>query len=993
MKRIKLYVAAILTALSAFSQTPSEVNRPDAGGYLLRGELLEGVGLYGAAVDQLTTAATLDPDPRQGEDILWLSAIAALRRGDDNTLRLLEKYIAEYPGSARIPLARVAVGDWYYGSGDYRRALETWGAVDLSTLAPAARTGLSYRLACSRLMTGDLAAAERGFAGLRGDRRYGNASRFYLGYIAYTKKDYTAAKKYFRETDRNSAPANAVPAFMAEILYTEKDWDGALKEARSVLADRSLEGYSVEARRIAGESLWQLGRRSEALDYLWKYAAEAESPAPSAFYILGISEYEAGRYKESIGLLQKAVADPSPMTQSAMLYLGQSYSMTGNTNSALLAFEKSYRMDLNPQVTEAAFYNYVVTKLNGGQMPFDSSVGLLEDFLRRFPDSAYGPEIGQYLVDTYIRENDFESALETIARIKNPSKEMVASRQRAEFMLGTREYANGKRRSALERFVSAASGPDQSIARQSILWQGDCQYQLGQYDAAVRSYTRFINHSPRDGENLSLARYDLGYALFALDRYDEVAREFREYLSTASGITPATRADVLSRLGDCAYYTGDYAAAETLYSDALEANRRTGDYPLYQMALMKGLRRDHSGKIEAIDRLSRDYPGSGLLAAALLAKAESQSATGDNSGALATLSSVVAKYPATLQGRKAALQLAITQADLGRRDEAVGAYRQVITTWPTSEEARLAADDLKRIYADQGRLGEFTDFLTSVPNAPAIEPSEYDALTFEAAEKAYSSGDDTSRLEAYLKEYPSGAFVDNALYCLASAADAEGNPRRALELASRLLDANPDSEYAEDALLLKGSAEAELGRDRDALATYTVLERRASGSEFQREARLGIMRLALRLGHYDELLSVTERLAATSAAGESDRAEIGYSRGQALDRLGRHDEADRTWSEVIASFPGEQFASQSAVALAESRLDRKQLKKARSGIEEFVSSNPPQQYWLARGFIVLSDILRAQGNTFEADEYLKTLRNNYPGSEQDIFQMIDQRLR
>ena len=59
----------------------------------------------------------------------------------------------------------------------------------------------------------------------------------------------------------------------------------------------------------------------------------------------------------------------------------------------------------------------------------------------------------------------------------------------------------------------------------------------------------------------------------------------------------------------------------------------------------------------------------------------------------------------------------------------------------------------------------------------------------------------------------------------------------------------------------------------------------------------------------------------------------------------------------------------------------------------FIDANTPHQYWLARGYILLSDILRKQGSDFEADEYLKSLKENYPGDEADIFQMIDQRLK
>ncbi len=73
-------------------------------------------------------------------------------------------------------------------------------------------------------------------------------------------------------------------------------------------------------------------------------------------------------------------------------------------------------------------------------------------------------------------------------------------------------------------------------------------------------------------------------------------------------------------------------------------------------------------------------------------------------------------------------------------------------------------------------------------------------------------------------------------------------------------------------------------------------------------------------------------------------------------------------------------------------LDAGKLKNAAQVAEKFVASSTPHSYWLARGFILLSDINRAQGKTFEADEYLSALRQNYPGDEEDIFMMIDSRL-
>ena len=62
-------------------------------------------------------------------------------------------------------------------------------------------------------------------------------------------------------------------------------------------------------------------------------------------------------------------------------------------------------------------------------------------------------------------------------------------------------------------------------------------------------------------------------------------------------------------------------------------------------------------------------------------------------------------------------------------------------------------------------------------------------------------------------------------------------------------------------------------------------------------------------------------------------------------------------------------------------------------MEQLINSGTSHTYWLARAFIVLSDVYAAEGKSFEAREYLQSLRENYPGKEPDIKEMIDKRLR
>ena len=61
-------------------------------------------------------------------------------------------------------------------------------------------------------------------------------------------------------------------------------------------------------------------------------------------------------------------------------------------------------------------------------------------------------------------------------------------------------------------------------------------------------------------------------------------------------------------------------------------------------------------------------------------------------------------------------------------------------------------------------------------------------------------------------------------------------------------------------------------------------------------------------------------------------------------------------------------------------------------LKRLVDTGTPHQYWLARGFIALSDVYARRGDKFQDREYLLSLKENYPGTESDIFEMINVRL-
>lgn len=988
--KVRLFIISLISifSLSSFSQSHDS----DATGYLTRGKAMLRDKNYLGLSQQMNQLEKLHPELAKSEEARRLAAIASFHiYSINNTIRLIDSWLNDYPQSVYYQEMTALKGDCYFFDGEYHTAIEIYSQLNSDSFDSLLSADIKYRLAYSKMMLGESKEAMNLFSSLQHNSIWGDAANFYLGYMAYSDGDYDSAKRYFALSSSNPELAITANYYIAQIYFAEKNYKEALSLSQSLIKSNEINEFYGEICRIAGESLFNLGNEEESIPYLWKYMASTNNPLPSASYILGVGEYKEGNYVEAVNCLSKASNQDDAMGQSANLFLGQSYIKLNKHDAALMCFEKAYRMRYDRDISESALYNYAVAKSEGGRVPFANSVALFEDFLKEYPDSKYSSIVSEYIVEGYMSDNDYSQALRVIEGIRNPGSEIIKAKQTCLFVLGTREYGAGNINSALNRFRQAAliTNANRDIARQSLLWEGTCQYDLGKYSDAAKSFLEYIQKTSSKDDDIVLARYNLGYTRFAQHDYKAALKDFKYVIE----LHPESQmlADAYNRAADCLYYQSDFNEAESYYKKAFEINPSAGDYAMFQQGVMKGLRRDYKGKISVLDDMMEKYPSSGLISSAMLEKAESYSAMGDTRNAIETYKQLLQNYPKTSSGREGALQLAITYQNIGNPEDAINAYKYVISEYPTSEEAKLASDDLKRIYASKGMLREFQQFLMSVPEAPSLDPSEMEALAFRTAETEYLNSGSTVLLTTYLKEYPNGLYRPQTLYMLAETEKRDGNSDVALEYVTEIVDRYPDSEVTVDALLMKANTEQESGMTENAFKTYKLLEERATGNKMLQQSRLGIMRTSIENKHFSEALEAAEKILGTSGTDLSEQKEVAFRHAEALYNLGRKNEAMTEW-ESLSKDPSNLYGSMASVYLAEAQLASGRSQDAQNTADGLINSNPPFQYWLARGFIVLSDALRSQGNDFEADEYLRSLKSNYPGNEIDIYEMIESRL-
>ena len=1003
---IKRFIAglAVGTAvLSSVAQNSVVNSGPD--GYIKRGILMYECGNYNGTIDQLSYAQNSHLNITDKEKTDFFIAKSYYNKGESNrALCLLREFIENYPTSFQSSDALATIGDIYFYDNDFAAAFTTYRNVNRNALATSQSEDVTYRLGYSYLRTkeGDVVngeklskenvsthrrQAETLFNSLTGSPRYNDASKFYTAYMDYEKGDYNNALKLFSSINTNSELGHNAQYYVCQIHYIKGNYNEAINIGTSLLANNHPNSMTNEVNRIVGEAHFRNDDDKNAYKYISQYLSTVEdSPAMTAKYILGVLNYRNAEYDKAIELLTDATKENDIFGQSAYYHLGQVYHRQGVTSKAIAAFKKAADMDYSKATKESAFYNYAVAYAND-TMSSGNVVDIFEMFLNRFPNSKYSDEVNEYLSTLYMKGGNYTKALESINRIKTPSNEITATKQVVLYNLGVDVLSNNKVTQAQQFLLQARklAKHNRDLDKQISLWLGECAYRSGDYSQAAKYQNEYLKSATQSDANYGLGYFNLGYTRFQQHKYDDARKAFNKAIDSKK-LSADNVSDANNRIGDIYYYRGDFKTAQKYYE------KSSGDYALYQKAMMLGYSKDYTGKVKQIKTLISKYPSSSLIPMAMLEQGDAYVILDESNKAVDTFNELIRKYPNNEYARKAMLNKAITERNSNNEDNAIATYKDILRKYPSSEEANVAIEDLKLIYAEKDELAELSKFINTLDTAPKLDLSDMERLAFEAAEKAYiKDNNDISKMKNYLKSYPQGTYATNANYYIAKHYFNNSNYDESLAILNKIELENSEITFAEDILTMKASILNQQDKYHDALDTFKQLEAKASTEDNRIIAQLGVFRSANKLNDYNTIIEYANKLLENNALTAEEYNEIKFSRAFAFYKQDNDSEASKLFSE-LAKNTNNLYGAQSAYYLAELQFNKNQLSKAEATLNSLIDAGTEHQYWLARAFILLADVYHKQGNTFEATEYLESLKNSYPGKNDDIFEMIESRL-
>ncbi len=628
-------VVAFASALPAFAQASSSSERfsPLVPGYMERARTMSDAGNYAGVIDQLRQLDTrmVALDRQLAEEYTYLLAEAYYERNDEECLALLMEFRDSYPASPFAARASLAIGDFYFFRHEWPDALEAYSVIDPDRLNRDDRLLYTYRKALSQIKTGHFKEARPLVRSLKGVAGYEDAYWFYNAYLDYIDGDFVRAYDGFSRVS-DSGQGLESGYYMAQIEYSRGEYDNVIRRGGALLRRALVAELVPEMQRIVGLSYFKTGDYDEAYGHLNNYMAGVQgTPSADAVYALGAVEYADGKYSEAAQRFASLTDNMDAVGQGAWLYLGQCYLHQGNASSAAMAFEKATRMDIDRKVSESALYNYVTTLTRGGKVPFSSSSELLEKFVMLYPNSEYTPKVEAYLATAYYNDREYNKALECIDAIRNPTSDMLATRQKILYELGIESVTNGRADRAVNYLSQAVDlrRHDRNLAAQASLWLGDALFSLGRFGEAQKSYEAFIRDDTSH-DNLALGYYDLAYAKYKQKNYRGAASDFASALraSSAKGLPTQLCDDARVRRADCLYYVGEYGEAAALYSQVIDNGATDTDYALYRRAILHGLSGDTKSKLNDLKRVDRDFPNSRWLSKVLLEEALTYEETG-----------------------------------------------------------------------------------------------------------------------------------------------------------------------------------------------------------------------------------------------------------------------------------------------------------------------------------------------------------------------------
>lgn len=929
-------------------------------------------------------------------EAMYYKALCGLKLDNGNAEVQINEFMNEFPESSFRNKALFELAVWQFDKKKYSYALKTLDGFNKSKLSNDELAHFYYLRGYSYLELEKIDLAEADFKQIKGGNSlYAAPAQYYYGHIHYLKDDYETALEEFTKLKANPVFAKVIPFYISQIYYKQGKFKEVIDYTTPLINTVSSDQQS-ELSRLLGDSYFHLGQFKEAIQYLEFFLSDKNNRGRQENYMLGYCYYLNNEEAKAIKHLEIASKGKDELAQNAYYHLADCYVVTNDKNKARQAFEAASEFDFDAKIKEDALFNYAKITYELSYSPFNETIKAFDKYISLYPNAERNDVAYDYLVKVYMSTSNYRDAMTSIENIKVKSPSVKKAYQRVAYYRALESFNNLDYRGAIEDFDKSleAGDFDKSYRPLSLYWKAEAYYRLQDFNKAVEGYNTFMKTTGASSiPEYKLAQYNLAYAYFQLKDYSKASDYFRKYLNMNSDSRSEKVADAYNRLGDCSFLNREYATAISNYDKSVRMNLYDADYALFQKAFCYGLQRDNLQKITTLQSLIRTYPKSSYQDDAFYELGRTFERTNQPQVAIGYYKDLISKYPQSNYLNKTLVQLGLAFYNINDYQTSIGYYKQVIERSPNSPETQAALNGIKNDYVEMNDVDAYFAYTGKLGPQVQVSMNEQDSLTYRAAEKLYMGNDKKAlnQLERYLNQFPNGSFALNSHFYLAELLYTGGEVAKALTNYEYVI-AQPDNFFTETALSKAGGLYYNAGNYLQALTCFERSSRISGSANNSLNAQTGIMRSQYKLANYQTCIEAALQVIASEKVSDILKRETNYLLATSYYKTGNKDKAFPILSKLSIETNSAEGA-ESKFLVADILYERQRLKEAEAEIMDFIDKNSPHQYWLAKSFLLLSDIYLKNGDEFQAKHTLKSIQDNYTEQNDGIMDSTRQKLQ
>lgn len=919
-------------------------------------------------------------DYRQAEYYLVLCNLKAEVFGAEGAARHFIETTADPVYRQRVSFA---LAQYYFYSNQFAKAIPYYETAGLNNLSNDEISEAKFELAYCYFFNNKLEQSRNLFAAIKDmpSHKYYVPGNYYYGLLSYNDKDYKTALKAFSKINQQSEYAEIVPYYEAEINYYMGNKDKVLQ-----LADKYLKGkqdlyYKKEMHLLRAQTNFENQKYKEALPDFEYYLNHSEKVKKEVFYEIGYTYYKEQNWQKAVETFKELSVAKDSLGQTSMYLLGDCYLRLNDKNGARNAFGLCSEMSFIPQQQQDATFLYAKLSYELGNEVV--ATRKLSDYVKKYPSGTNIVEAKTMLSALLLKSSNYEEAYAIMNTLNLNDVYMQSVYQqvavgRALQLMQDKEI--DKANVVLDKSLEYAIKPEfAAIAR---FWKAEIDYRQAQYASAIGNAKDFLSLSQGKEDVIRKISKDattqnaqmiIGYAQLELNDYSAAGQAFAVAQQKNKNNNGAVSLDATLRAADAAFMQKDYVSANRLYTEAIKEGIDEPNYALYQKAIIAGVNNDETAKVSYLNTII-NAGNSPYIDAAQLEIANTKLMNRQLQDAAVMLQQLVNTTKNESVKATAMYKLAYVYQEQTNTAKAKEYYQLFIEQYPAATDRAAAMEALRLLYVNEG---DFDGYLTyaQAKNLPALDELTQQQSYFEVAEQDFEQqkwSSAVTKLSSFLNTYPNSNYKTAAMYYRGVAQANLKNTVAAMNDYDAVI-ALGWNEYAEDANM-KAAAIAQAQKNNLAVVNYyeNILEF-SSNESFKLKAMEGLMVANYDLGNYATAEEYAHIIQTNNQLAPSVVGLCNLYTGKVAQTKEEYNQAITQYNKVSTANLGA-LSAEAKYLSAEVLMLQGRLDEAAKAADKAARTSSQYQYWVAKDFILLAQIMIVQKDYFEASAILEELK-------------------